>query len=163
MAGTVRYNMPGPIDLPQETNSGLDLLPTNTTCMVLPLSKNAPRQPEEIPEAKRGSVNQVMDYVQPSVKVGLSTGNPSNPTQNTEILFTGGIESFSTKSLKNRVPLLRKLQSEMTISDGLIARIEQNAQFRKALDNPQARAAMIALLNDIIGELDESLNQESAS
>jgi hypothetical protein len=158
---TVRYNMPGPIDLPQETNSGLDLLPTNLTCMVLPLSKNAPRQPEEIPEDKRGSVEQVMDYVQPSVKVGLATGNPNNPVQNTEITFTGGVESFSTKSLKNRVPLLRKLQSEITISDGLIGRIEQNAQFRKALDNPQARAAMIALLNDIIGELDETLHTET--
>ncbi|MEN9610116.1 MAG: hypothetical protein RLZZ628_930 [Bacteroidota bacterium] len=158
----IRYNMPGPIDLPQETNSGLDLLPTNTTCMVLPLSKNGPRQPEEIPEDRRGSVGQVMDYVQPTVKVGLATGNPNNPTQNAEITFTGGIESFSTKSLKNRIPLLRKLQSEIAISDGLIARIEQNAQFRKALDNPQARAAMIALLNDIIGELDETLPADAA-
>lgn len=157
MAGMVRYNMPGPICVPQETNSGLDLLPTNLTCMVLPLSKNAPRQPEEIPEDKRGSVEQVMDYVQPAVKVSLATGNPNNPVQNEEIVFTGGVEAFSTKVLKNKVPLLRKLQSEFTISDSLIARIDQNAQFRKALDNPQARAAMIAILNDIIGELDATL------
>ena len=52
---------------------------------------------------------------------------------------------------------MRQLQAELLASDAIIDRIDKNAQFRKALDNNEARAAIVQLLYQIIGELDESL------
>ena len=36
-------------------------------------------------------------------------------------------------------------------------RIDKNAQFRKALDDPKARDAVVAMLSQIIDELTDSL------
>ena len=51
----------------------------------------------------------------------------------------------------------------MEVSDVLISRIEKNKKFREALDNPQARQAMIAMLMEVIGELEESIPEKVES
>ncbi len=156
--GEVRYNMIGPVDVPEETNSGLVLLPTNNTLMVLPLQgENGPRKPEEIPAEFLKSTEDVMAYTQPEVKVNVKTGNPDNPEVAEVIKFQGGVESFSPKNIKKNSPVLRKLEAEFSASSALIDRIDKNAQFRKALDDPKAREAMIAALERVVSELAESL------
>lgn len=164
MAAPVRYNMPGPIDEPQETNSGLDLLPTNKTLIALPLKgEEAPRKPEEIPADYTKSTETVMEWADPKVKVKIKTGNPENPEAEETVRFQGGIEAFSPSSIKKNSPWLRKLEAEFQASEALVDRIDINAQFRKALDDPQTREAIIAKLLEIIGDLDQSLetpNQE---
>ena len=158
MAATVRYNMPGPIDLPQETNSGLDLLPTNKTLIAMPFKgEKGPRQPEEIPPEAATSTEAVMDHVQPEVRVKLKTGNPDNAEVTDTIRFRGGVEAFSPESIKKNSPWLRRLEAEFKASEALIDRIDKNAQFRKALDDSEARYAVLAALRDIIAELDASL------
>ena len=122
MASTVRYNMPGAIDEPMQTNSGLDLLPTNNTLIVMPFKgKDGPRQPEEIPAEFSKSTAAVMEYIQPNVKVNIDTGD------------------------------------EYSASSAMIDRIDKNAQFRKALDDQNAKAAILATLRSILAEVEESL------
>ncbi|MGB1033333.1 MAG: hypothetical protein ACPGWM_11980, partial [Flavobacteriales bacterium] len=88
--GEVRYNMIGPVDVPEETNSGLVLLPTNNTLMALPLKgENGPRKPEEVPAEFLKSTEDVMSYAQPEVKVKIKTGNPDNPESNEVVKFQG--------------------------------------------------------------------------
>lgn len=154
----VRFNMPGPIDVPQETNSGLDLLPTNNTLIVLPIKgERGPRKPEEVPAEFSKSVEDVMEYAQPQIKIKLKTGNPENPEIDETINFQGGVSAFSPKSIKQNSSALRKLEAEYTASDALIDRIDKVPQFRKALDDPNARAAAVAMMRQIIAELEESL------
>ncbi len=154
----VRYNMPGPIDEPQETNSGLDLLPTNTTLIPMPFKgKAGKRKPEVIPSDYAGSTEKVMEYAQPEIKVKIETGNPENPTADEKIRFQGGVEAFSPKAIKKNSPWLRKLEAEFKASEALIDRIDKNPQFRKALDDPNARAAVVAMMKEIIAELDKSI------
>lgn len=158
MAGTVNYNIPGPIDVPQETNSGLDLLPTNNTLIVLPLKgANGSRKPEELPAGHTKSTEDVMEYMQPQVKVKVKTGNPERPEADETVRFRGGVTSFSPESIKRNSPQLRKLDAEFNASSALIDAIDKNPQFRKAMDDGQARAAAIAKLRDIIAQLEESL------
>jgi hypothetical protein len=154
----VNTNMAGPITMPVETSSGLDYLPTNRTLMTLPLAENAPRKPQEVPEDYMGSTEKVMAYAKPSVKVSLATGNPANPAITQVIDFQEGVQSFAPKAIAQRTPLLRTLQSEWAVSDALVGWLDKSAQFRKAMDNPQARAAVLAVLRDIIKELDENIN-----
>ena len=155
MAAQVRYNMPGPIDLPQETNSGLDLLPTNNTYIAMAFKgEKGSRQPEEVPAEMATSTDMVMKYADPHVKVKLKTGNPENAEVDDTIRFQGGVESFNPNSLKKNSPLLRSLEAEFKASEALVDRIDKNAKFRKALDNPEARSAVLAALMDIIAELD---------
>ncbi|MGB0424295.1 MAG: hypothetical protein ACPGED_08230 [Flavobacteriales bacterium] len=156
--GEVRYNMIGPVDVPEETNSGLVLLPTNNTLMALPLKgENGPRKPEEVPAEFLKSTEDVMSYAQPEVKVKIKTGNPDNPESNEVVKFQGGVESFSPKNIKKNSPLLRKLEAEFRASEALVDRIDKNAQFRKALDDDKARTAIIASLQAAIDELNASL------
>jgi hypothetical protein len=156
--GEVRYNMIGPVDVPEETNSGLVLLPTNNTLLALPLKgENGPRKPEEVPPEFLGSTADVMEYAQPEVKVNIKTGNPDNPEASEVVKFRGGVESFSPKAIKQNSRQLRKLQSEFQASEALIDRIDKNAQFRKALDDGEARSAIIASFAKILDELAESL------
>ncbi len=154
----VRYNMIGPVDVPEETNSGLVLLPTNNTLIAMPFKgANGPRKPEEVPAEFIKSTEDVMDYAQPEVSVKIKTGNPDNAEANETIKFRGGVESFSPKSIKKNSPWIRKLEAEFQASEALVDRIDKNAQLRKALDDPNAREAIIAMFNEIIGELANSL------
>ncbi len=156
--GEVRYNMIGPVDVPEETNSGLVLLPTNNTLLALPLKgDNGPRKPEEVPAEFLGSTADVMEYAQPEVKVKLNTGNPENPEVSETVRFRGGVESFSPKAIKQNSPGLRKLESEFKASEALVDRIDKNAQFRKALDDEGTRAAVIASFSKVLEELANSL------
>jgi predicted component of type VI protein secretion system len=150
--------LPGPNAVSIGTSSGLDYLPTNRTLMTLPLSENAPRKPVEIPEDYMESTEKVMAFVKPSVKVALATGNSDNPTISQTIEFQNGVQSFAPKAIAQRTPLLRALQSEAAISDTLIGYLDKSAQFRKAMDNPEARAAVLSILLDVIKELDENIN-----
>ncbi len=156
----VRYDMIGPVDEPEETNSGLVLLPTNNTLMVLPLKGDkGPRMPEEIPTEFLKSTEDVMSYIRPVVKVNIKTGNPENPESSETINFEGGVEAFSPKNIKKNSPWLRKLEAEFQASEAVVDRVDKNAQFRKALDDPKARAAILALLSQAIDELNQSLPQ----
>lgn len=159
--GEVRYNMIGPVDVPEETNSGLVLLPTNNTLMALPLKgENGPRKPEEVPPEFLESTADVMEYAQPEVKVNIKTGNPDNPEAPETVKFRGGITSFSPKSIKQNSRVLRRLQSEFQASEAIIDRIDKNAQFRKALDDAEARQAIVASFEKILDELAGSLPPE---
>jgi hypothetical protein len=154
----VRYDMPGPIDEPQQTNSGLDLLPTNNTLIALPIKgKEGPRRPEEVPKEFSKSTETVMEYAQPKIKVKVKTGNPDNPEVDETVHFQGGVEAFSPRSIKQKSPVMRKLQAEFAASDALIDRIDKVPQFRKAMDDPDARAAAVVMLQQIITELEASL------
>jgi hypothetical protein len=152
--------MIGPVDVPEETSSGLVLLPTNNTLMVLPLKgENGPRKPEEVPTEFLKSTEDVMAYAQPEVKVNIKTGNPENPESAETVSFQGGVESFSPKSIKKNSPWLRKLEAEFQASESIVDRVDKNAQFRKALDDPKAREAMIVALSKVLEELNETLPQ----
>ena len=158
----VRYNMIGPVDVPEETNSGLVLLPTNNTLIAMPFKgENGPRKPEEVPAEYLKSTEDVMEYAQPEVKVKIKTGNPENAEVDETIRFRGGVEAFSPKSIKKNSPWLRKLEAEFQSSEAIVDKIDKNAQFRKALDDPNAREAIVAALKEIISELDSSLPAES--
>lgn len=157
----VRYNMIGPVDVPEDTSAGLVLLPTNNTLIAMPLKgKDAPRKPEEIPAEHSGSVEDLMEYLQPEVKVGMKTGDESNPETNETLKFRGGVTAFSPDSIKNQSPTLRRLNAEFETSDALVSRIDQNAQFRKALDDAKAREAIIVALTQVVEELQASLSDE---
>lgn len=157
----VRYNMIGPVDVPEETNSGLVLLPTNNTLIAMPFKgANGPRRPEEIPAEHIKSTEDVMEYAQPQVNVKLKTGNPEHPEVAETVLFKGGVTSFSPKNIKKNSPGLRKLEAEFQASESLVDRIDKNAQFRKALDDPKAKTAMIAAFKQILAELEASLPTE---
>lgn len=157
----VRYNMVGPVDVPEDTNSGLVLLPTNNTLMAVPLKgDNAPRRPEEIPAEHSGSVKDLMEYLQPEVKVSMQTGNPNNPEANETVRFQGGVDAFSPKNIKKNSAMLRRLEAEYQTSESLVSRIDQNAQFRKALDDTKTREAIVAALSQIVDELAASLPEE---
>lgn len=157
----VRYNMIGPVDVPEDTNSGLVLLPTNNTLMAVPLKgENAPRKPEEIPAEHSQSVEDLMDYLQPEAKVALKTGDESNPEATETVRFRGGVGAFSPKSIKKNSSTLRRLEAEFQTSEALVSRIDKNAQFRKALDDPKARQAIVAALTQVVEELAQSLPDE---
>lgn len=157
----VRYNMIGPVDVPEDTNSGLVLLPTNNTLIAMPLKgENGPRKPEEIPAENSKSVKDLMDYLEPEVKVTLNTGNENNPEANEVIKFRGGVDAFSPKSIKKNSAMLGRLEAEFQTSEALVSRIDKNAQFRKALDDPKAREAIVAALTQVVNELSDSLPDE---
>jgi len=153
-----RYDMVGPVDVPEETNSGLVLLPTNTTLIAMPFKgENGPRRPEVVPKDHIKSTKDVMEYTQPEVKVKIKTGNAENPEVTETVRFRGGVESFSPKSIKKNSSWLKKLEAEFQASETLVDRVDKNPQFRKALDDPKTRAAMVAAFREIVNELSQSL------
>lgn len=119
--------------------------------------KDAPRKPEEIPVEQIKSTESVMEWADPKVKVKIKTGNPDNAEAEETVRFQGGIEAFSPKSIRKNSPWLRRLEAEFQSSDALVDRIDKNAQFRKALDDPDTRDAIVAKFLEIIAELDASL------
>jgi hypothetical protein len=158
MPAQVNYNMPGPIPEPQETNSGLDLLPTNLTLIAMPLKgADAPRKPEEVPDEYLKSTESVMEWAGPQVKAKMKTGNPENPEADETVRFQGGIEAFTPTAIKKNSPWLRRLEAEFQAGEALVDRIDKNPQFRKALDDPDTREAIITKLMEIIAELESSL------
>lgn len=157
MASNVRYNMPGPIDITEETTSGLDLLPTNNTLIAMPFKgPNGPRQPEVIPSEYAGSTAEVMKYADPHVKVKLKTGDPEQPEVEDTVRFQGGVEAFSPETLKRKSAMLRGMEAEYNASESLVDRIDNSAKFRSALDDHEGKQAIIGALMEIIQELEDS-------
>jgi hypothetical protein len=145
-------NVPiGPVYKETQPTTGFTILPTSQTLLVL-ASPNAPA-PEVIPDEWKGSTEKVMEYLQPSVKVALQTGTANRTIQET-IYFRDGIEAFKPDNFIHASPTLRALKAEKIMSDQLIAMIDQNEQFRNALNDPQGRLALIAVLEQLAKELD---------
>jgi hypothetical protein len=141
-----------------QTNSGLELLPTNNTLIVMPFKgTDGPRTPEEIPSEYATSTAGIMEYVQPKVNVSIDTGNPDSPEAKDSITFTGGVEAFQPASIKKNSAWLRRLEDEYKASEAIVDRIDKSAQFRKALDNPESREAILASLRAILLELEGSI------
>lgn len=153
-----RYDMVGPVDVPEETNSGLVLLPTNMTLIAMPFKgDDGPRRPEVVPKDYIKSTKDVMEYAEPEVKVKIKTGNEENPEVTETVRFRGGIEAFSPKSIKKNSSWLKRLEAEFQASETLVDRVDKNPQFRKALDDPKTRAAIVAAFRQIVEELNKSL------
>jgi len=159
----LEYNI-GPNDEAIETNSGLVLLPSNNTLIAMPFKgENGPRRPEIVPKDSIKSTKDVMEYAQPEVKVKIKTGNPENPEVTETVRYQGGVESFSPKSIKKNSSWLRRLDAEFQASETLVDRIDKNPQFRKALDDPKSRAAIIAAFQQIVDDLSQSLPSDEDS
>jgi len=153
-----RYDMIGPVDVPEETNSGLVLLPTNNTLIAMPFKgENGPRRPEEVPKEFIKSTKDVMEYAKPEVKVQIKTGNDQNPEVSETVKFQGGVEAFNPKSIKKNSPWLRRLEAEFQSSESLVSRVDKNPQFRKALDDSETRQAIVAMFKQVIAELDQTI------
>ena len=162
MGSNIRYNMPGPIDVPMETNSGLDLLPTNMTYMALPLKgAQGPRRPEEVPAEHASSTKAVMEFADPKVSVKLKTGDQDEPEVEDTIRFQGGVSAFSPQEIKKNSAILQRLEAENEASTALVDMINANAKFRKALDDPRAREAILSVFRDIIADLEQHMPMES--
>ena len=103
-----------------------------------------------------------MEFATPEVKVNIKTGNDENPEVTETISFSGGVSAFSPKSIKKNSSWLQRLQAEFEASEALVDRVDKNPQFRKALDDPKTKAAIVAVFQQIVNELSESLPSDEA-
>jgi hypothetical protein len=93
------------------------------------------------------SVTGLMEQIKPNVKVPLHQSDGSVVVS--EVGFRGGIEAFSYNTLKATVPSLMALEQKRALACAIKQSILQTTKLKAALNDSNARNAMILLLKEI--------------
>ena len=139
---------------------GMDFLDPDRTMMVLKLQEDAPMDPDEIviDGPATYSIGNMFKALKPSVDVSLSTGDETNPLEETTISFTS-IKSFEPDDMMENIPLLRGIKDQQD----LITRVEtlmQEAIFQKMMQDGKKKAVLLDFLRSVIADIEEAEEEE---
>lgn len=130
-------------------SEGIADIPFNRTLLALQLTDKEPVTPELVTGLK--TVEDVFNRYQPNVDVEFEDEN-GTPVQ--ENLKFGSIADFRAKALSMQSPYLRSLDGQYSEYTQISRRLKGHRILQTALDNPDAKAALVAALKSLVSELD---------
>lgn len=132
-----------------DASEGMADIPMNRSLFVQKLTADDPIRPEAVYDLK--TVDEVFEHFKPSVEVEFETAEGS--TTNEEIHFRG-VGDFKTSSMVQQSKFLQGLNAEKEESQKLMKQLKTNKLVKGVIDNPEAKAAFINALQNLIQELD---------
>ena len=135
-------------------SEGIADIPFNRTLLALQLTNDEPVTPELVTGLK--TVEDVFNRYQPNVDVEFEDEN-GTPVQ--ENLKFGSIADFRAKALSLQSPYLRTLDGQYNEYTQISRRLKGHRILQTALDNPDAKAALIETLRAMVAELETADNE----
>ena len=132
-----------------DASEGMADIPMNRSLFVQKLTSNDPVRPEAVYDLK--TVEEVFEHFKPSVEVEFETADGS--TKSEEINFRG-VGDFKTSSMVQQSSFLQGLNSEKEESQKLMKQLKTNKLVKGVIENPEAKAAFVNALQNLIQELD---------
>lgn len=132
-----------------DASEGMADIPMNRSLFVQKLTSNDPVRPEAVYDLK--NVEEVFEHFKPSVEVEFETADGS--TKSEEINFRG-VGDFKTSAMVQQSAFLQGLNSEKEESQKLMKQLKTNKLVKGVVENPEAKAAFVNALQNLIQELD---------
>ncbi len=124
-------------------------IPSNKTLLVQKLTHEAPVSPEAVYGLK--TVEEVFEKFAPKLNLEFQD---ENGTDIKETMNFKNLGDFGAKSIKENSQFLSKLNIEKEQNTKITRQLASNRGLKKALENPETRAAIIGLLEESLKEIE---------
>jgi hypothetical protein len=126
-------------------------IPQNRTLIAQKLTPNSPVKPELVEGVT--SVEQVFEHFKPEIKVNFENAEGSTKP---ETLKFSNLGDFGVKGITAQSNFLSALETEKDQYQKIIRQLKTNKILKAALEDNEAKEALLASLNSLISELDQN-------
>lgn len=138
-----------------DAGEAISAIQENRSLVVEQLTHDEPINPEVVTGLK--TVEEVFAHFKPNIEVEFETAE-GEPTK--ERLAFKSVADFNVKNLTQNSAFLSKVNTEKEFYTGLIKQLRSNKVLQRALEDPEAKAAFITVLEGIKAELEASQIKE---
>ncbi|MFI8606043.1 hypothetical protein H0I25_11720 [Cellulophaga sp. HaHa_2_95] len=138
----------GANDVKGDASEALNEIPQNRTLIAGKLTPNTPIKPEVI-EGLR-TVEDIFEHFRPELKVPFEDKNGG--TINETIKFSN-LGDFGKKGITNNSVFLKELEIESDQYKKIIKQLKTNKILKSALQDPEAKGALIDTIDALINEI----------
>ncbi|MDJ1467195.1 hypothetical protein QNI19_20195 [Cytophagaceae bacterium DM2B3-1] len=131
-------------------SEGITDIPQNRTLLVEKLTDEPPIQPEIVYDLK--NVTDVFEHFQPEKEVEFTDEQGSTFT---ETLRFRSVADFGKQGLLSQSEFLQNLNLQFEDFQKYVRQLKSNKILKTLLENPEAKAAYLAALQQAIKELEE--------
>ncbi|NVK64742.1 MAG: type VI secretion system contractile sheath small subunit [Flavobacteriales bacterium] len=135
-------------EVKKDASEAISNIPSNRTLLIQKLTSEAPVTPEAV--YKLETVEQVFEKFQPKIEATFQDENGSDVKETVNFKNLG---DFNPKAIQENSQFLNKLNIEKEQYTKIVRQLTSNRALKKALDNPDTRAAMIEVLESSVGEM----------
>lgn len=140
----------GGTERPTDASEAISQLSQNKTLVVQKLTAEESFQPEIV--SGLTNVNSVFEHFRPNLDVEF-TGEDGQSTK--ENLQFNNLADFGPKGLTKQSNFLQQLNLKQEEMHKIIKQLRSNKILMKAMQDPQAKAAFIEVIQGMIAELDQ--------
>ncbi len=147
-------NNPGTTLVEKKTNVSINNLADNKTIFITKLTDEEQISPEI--NSKSSTMKDVFEHYKPFVNLTFKDKN-ENPVE--EKINFENLGDFGKSGIIKKSNFLQQLELEKRDYQSLYNVIKSNKIFEKVLSNPESKDAYIAVLKDLISEIESSENK----
>ncbi|MEN7551940.1 hypothetical protein AAG747_28760 [Rapidithrix thailandica] len=136
-------------EVKQDANEAISEIPQNRTLIVQKLTSDAPVKPQTVEGLQ--TVEQVFEHYKPSVKVNFEDAEGG---MHPEELKFSNLADFGIKGATNQSKFLHNLEVEKEQYKKIIKQLKTNKILKTALDDADAKQALLGAIENLIAELD---------
>ncbi|WP_298503573.1 hypothetical protein [uncultured Maribacter sp.] len=138
----------GANDVKGDASEALNEIPQNRTLIAGKLTPNTPVKPEVIEGLK--TVEDLFEHFEPELKIPFEDKNGG--TLNETIKFNN-LGDFGKKGITNSSVFLKELEIESDQYKKIIKQLKTNKILKSALQDPEAKEALIQTIDTLINEI----------
>jgi len=132
-----------------EAGESIADIPANKTLLIQKLTNEAPVTPEAVYGLQ--TVEEVFEKFAPNVEVEFQDEQGTDVKEKVSFKNLG---DFGSKSIKKNSNFLNRLDIEKEQNTKIIRQLTSNKGLKKALENPETRAAIVQVLEDSLSEIE---------
>lgn len=137
-------------EVKKDASEAISNIPSNRTLLIQKLTNETPVTPEAV--YKLTTVEAVFEKFAPKLEVEFQD---ENGTDVKETVSFKNLGDFNPKAIQEKSNFLNKLSVEREQHTKITRQLTSNRALKKALDNPDTRAAIIEALESSLEELNK--------
>lgn len=145
----MNYGIGGNERKTDNANEGIADISQNRTLFVSKLTNDPPARPDMVYDLK--TTEEVFAYYQPEAELEFQTADGSFIN---ETLRFKNLGDFGKKGIINQSEFLQNLNAQATDYQQIVRQLKVNRILKAALEKPEAKAALLGVLQTLIDELE---------
>ncbi|AEW86757.1 hypothetical protein B0A78_06395 [Flavobacterium columnare NBRC 100251 = ATCC 23463] len=138
-------------EVPLDANEAISEIPQNRTIIAQKLTAESPVKPELVEGLT--TIEKVFDHFKPEIKVDFENLDGSTKMENLNFKNLG---DFGVKGITQQSNFLTGLETEKDQYQKIIKQLKSNKILKGALEDPDAKKALLDSLQSLIKELEEN-------
>lgn len=141
----------GGTEVSTDANEALQEIPQNRTLLIEKLTNDEPVKPTVVKNLK--TVEEVFEHYNPEVEVGFED---TDGVEQKETLSFNNLGDFGPKGIVRQSDFLKDLNTEKDQYIKVIKQLKTNKILKAALDNPEAKEALMESIRALLTEIEEN-------